>query len=128
MLHAAGSIGHIASAATVAASSFEMKITDPQKLLASIDLDRWQSLKGTRPLTVPSNGSPVYVEPSGSQNLPSYSQNSICSNTESAHKDDIGSSGKDLLKGKVQRLGDFIDTDAVSRSSIWSPFSLTFPI
>ncbi|KAL2011398.1 hypothetical protein VTN00DRAFT_4116 [Thermoascus crustaceus] len=109
-----GSIGHLASAATVAASSFEMKIIDPQKLLDSIDLDRWQRLKGTKPLTAPSNGSPVYVEPSGSSDSPSDSQNPISSNTTIVEKDDIGSAGRDMLKGKVQRLGDFIDTDALA--------------
>ncbi|KAL2002036.1 hypothetical protein VTN02DRAFT_760 [Thermoascus thermophilus] len=109
-----GSIGHLASAATVAASSFEMRITDPRKLLDSIDLDRWQRLKGTKPLTMPSNGSPVYVEPSGSSDSQPDSQNPIPSNATSVEKGDVGSAGKDMLKGKVQRLGDFIDTDALA--------------
>lgn len=93
-----------------------MRITDPQKLLDSIDLDRWQRLKGTKPLTMPSSGSPSYVEPSGSSDSRSDGQNPISSSIESVEKGDIGSAGKDMLKGKVQRLGDFIDTDAVSHA------------
>lgn len=42
-----GSIGHLASAATVATSSFEMKLVDPSDLLAAIDLSQWENLRTT---------------------------------------------------------------------------------
>lgn len=40
-----GAVGHLASAATVAASSFNMKLIDPGELLAAIDSARWEKLR-----------------------------------------------------------------------------------
>lgn len=40
-----GLIGNLASAATVAASSFEMKATDPTDLIKQIDMERWTKLR-----------------------------------------------------------------------------------
>ncbi|KAJ5097845.1 hypothetical protein N7532_004846 [Penicillium argentinense] len=41
-----GSIGHLASAATVAASSFAMELTDPNELIEAIDVGKWNELRG----------------------------------------------------------------------------------
>ena len=43
-----GSLAHLASAATVAASAAQMKVTDPRPLLASIDQDRYRQILGER--------------------------------------------------------------------------------
>ena len=43
-----GSLAHLASAATVAASAAEMKVTDPRPLLAMIDQDRYGRILGER--------------------------------------------------------------------------------
>lgn len=45
-----GSIGHLASAATVAASSFNIRVTDPHKLLRSIDLRTWNGPREVKPV------------------------------------------------------------------------------
>src|SRR2546430_12039431 len=43
-----GSLAHLASAATVAASALQMKVTDPRPLLASVDQDRYRQILGER--------------------------------------------------------------------------------
>src|SRR5207302_4980615 len=49
-----GSLAHLASAATVAASALQMKVTDPRPLLATIDQDRYRQILGERqPRRVP---------------------------------------------------------------------------
>ncbi|KAJ5128157.1 hypothetical protein N7448_008936 [Penicillium atrosanguineum] len=114
-----GSIGHLGSAATVAASSFQMRLTDPDDLIGSIDLSRWQNLKRTvhSKKGTPSSKVLEYVEPSG--DTQTSSDVAVFS-----HKNDIMDSQLQLnanvsdtqriLRGKVQNLGDFIDTDALA--------------
>ncbi|KAJ9194052.1 hypothetical protein DTO164E3_4742 [Paecilomyces variotii] len=112
-----GSIGNLSSAATVAASSFEMKVRDPHELLAAIDLERWNRLRGIsscKALPSVSKG-PTYVEPSGAPTNPRGSNvqtPGLChSKSRSGH--DKPSDGN-IMRGKVQLLGDFIDTDALA--------------
>lgn len=64
-----GSIGHLGSAATVAASSFEMKLTDPYFLLDAIDLERWNSLRAISESPATKETGLLYVEPSGSHTV-----------------------------------------------------------
>ena len=93
-----GSIAWLASAATVAASSFKMQISDPRSLLAQIDREKWQRL------VAPKSGLPAIVV---SQPQPDHT-------THAAHR--AGGNGKlqhVLLKGRVQTFGDNIDTDAI---------------
>ncbi|KAF8985181.1 hypothetical protein BGZ46_005727 [Entomortierella lignicola] len=96
-----GAIGNLASAATVAASSFDMKIRNPRDLLDSIDHARYEEMlemwieKG-KPV-VYSEPSPVYYDAkTDGQSLPppppSFSA---------------------TIKGRVQRFEDNIDTDAI---------------
>ncbi|GIJ90458.1 hypothetical protein Asppvi_009413 [Aspergillus pseudoviridinutans] len=103
--------GHLGSAATVAASSFEMKLADPHDLLCGINWERWTSLRG--PSVPTANTGAVscltYVEPSGSPGLSHLrAESSIFSRytQESPFPRTLG--------GKVQLLGDFIDTDALA--------------
>ncbi|GAQ11764.1 putative aconitate hydratase [Aspergillus lentulus] len=103
--------GHLGSAATVAASSFEMRLTDPHDLLCGLDWERWITLRVCSGLTAKtgSPSHPTFVEPSGSRALsperlessifPEYTQEPRFPGT---------------LRGKVQLLGDFIDTDALA--------------
>jgi hypothetical protein len=106
----AGSIGHLGSAATVAASSFEMKLTDPHDLLREINWERWISFRGMSALTANKGAAShlTYVEPSGS---PAQSQERPESTVFSGYTQ--VSPLPRTLGGKVQLLGDFIDTDAV---------------
>ncbi|KAF9362531.1 hypothetical protein BGX34_005980 [Mortierella sp. NVP85] len=96
-----GAIGNLASAATVAASSFDMKIRNPRDLLDSIDRARYEEMlemwieKG-KPV-VYSEPAPIYYdEKTADKSLPppppSFSA---------------------TIKGKVQRFEDNIDTDAI---------------
>ncbi|KAJ5423117.1 hypothetical protein N7491_008333 [Penicillium cf. griseofulvum] len=108
-----GSIGHLASAATVAASSFEMKLVDPSDLLAAIDLSQWDRLTTSAYLDAPSSKSELaYVEPCDCGDYPralTQRQQRKEKRRPGKHRD----KHTKILQGKVQRLGDFIDTDAV---------------
>lgn len=108
-----GSIGHLASAATVAASSFEMKLVDPSDLLAAIDLSRWRQL--TTASTHSDATSPksdlIYVEPCGCDYHRAGAQTQ--KQIEKPRLDIHGRGQTKSLQGKVQRLGDFVNTDAV---------------
>lgn len=109
-----GSIGNLASAATVAASSLEMKFRDPHEFLNVIDLNRWNHLRGSSSATESTETNPIYVEPNGStvtETISSKQPNEI-SELESSETLDTASTN-DVMPGKIQRLGDFIDTDAV---------------
>ncbi|KAL1866138.1 hypothetical protein Plec18167_009137 [Paecilomyces lecythidis] len=112
-----GSIGNLASAATVAASSFVMRVQDPHKLLAAIDLDRWNRLRGISSSEILSSVSsgPTYVEPSGSATDRRWlnTQTPDLCITETI-PERVVSRDSDFITGKVQRLGDFIDTDALA--------------
>ncbi|OQD76296.1 hypothetical protein PENDEC_c004G03468 [Penicillium decumbens] len=113
-----GSIGHLGSAATVAASSFQMRLTDPNDLLRSIDLKRWNHLRGGGASLKDDilKNNPQYVEPSGNA-LPFPDVNPASHSEQlqglQLQQDPRGSTIGDVLTGNVQNLGDFIDTDAV---------------
>lgn len=117
----------MASAATVAASSFEMKITDPQYLIDLIDQERWDQIKGRGSIReVLNSPEPPYVEPpsSGADNqVPHNDGVGVRSETPAySHIPEHTSQSvarEGVIDGKVQRLGDFIDTDAVSLPAPW---------
>ncbi|KAI0392697.1 hypothetical protein F5Y17DRAFT_477390 [Xylariaceae sp. FL0594] len=140
------SIGNIASAATVAASSFAMQITDPQPLLDKLDLDelvrllRYNPIKDSASLLkkfrledeggVEEKASAeepkiAYSEPYGTDvekerqqpsdgnmetRLPPLNQAAVMGDVPITASD---GASKDIIKGKVLRVGDFIDTDAI---------------
>ncbi|CAG8561941.1 11642_t:CDS:2 [Ambispora gerdemannii] len=102
---APGAIGNLASAATVAASSFEMQICDPKGLLDLIDRARYEEyleqwLQKGEPIII-SEPSPVLVDPNSEQSKDSLAT----SQTESSLPSSI--------TGKVQRFEDNVDTDAI---------------
>ncbi|KAK7229988.1 hypothetical protein V2G26_002158 [Clonostachys chloroleuca] len=105
-----GSFGNITCAAAVAASSFDMVVTDPKELLAQLDRKRLEGLvKGFRAssegviLTISEpepeaalNTVPkIFDEPSGADDAASQFQPSM------------------LVRSKVQRFGENVDTDAI---------------
>lgn len=126
-----GSIGNLASAATVAASSFSMSITDPQPLIDMIDSERWDAIKGRGSLKPRASSEPLYVDPpecaaKGLGTGDEKSVNAESSSLEHANQATGPTPGVpeltgDLIKGKIQRLGDFVDTDAVSSSTFVRP-------
>jgi homoaconitate hydratase len=100
------SFGNICSAATVAASSFGMSLVDPHNLLADVDPDvfvRYLSAKPFPRRVIPGDIIPLeYVEP--------HLQPSVRSVQADVLRSDATSR---VIKGKVQVLPDFVDTDAV---------------
>ncbi|KDO31376.1 hypothetical protein SPRG_03993 [Saprolegnia parasitica CBS 223.65] len=97
-----GSIAHLASAVTVAASSFSMTITDATPFLAKIDQARFQSyLPKSTPL-------PPIVAAEPSPELPTSDA------AEASNDGAVDLSGlPTVLTGRAQVFGDNIDTDAI---------------
>ncbi|KAI1172357.1 aconitase iron-sulfur domain-containing protein [Nemania sp. FL0916] len=144
-----GAIGSIAAAATVAASSFAMKITDPQSLLDQLDLDelnrflRYNPIKDSPTLIRKFDHKTghelgvvhvqpeaiVYNEPYGidgtdmtlvestkqetTHDVPMSSPSPVSSPTQESLSSESKSHRAATIKGKVMRLGDFVDTDAI---------------
>jgi aconitase B len=106
-----GSIGNLASAATVAASSFGMKATDPTNLIKQIDTECWSKLRRHKSL-VEKHVSITYVEPVAQPEEPSNEPETDEHNRPELVSSASASSAN--IIGKVQRLGDMVDTDAVS--------------
>ncbi len=123
-----GSIAHLASAVTVAASSFSMTITDPTPFLAKIDPSRLASLVssavsfssfeeqqshndqpyGTLPRLEISEPSPeLYVTPTSCDKNTDHDAGSSSSSSSSLTLD------FETLEGRAQVFGDNIDTDAI---------------
>jgi 3-isopropylmalate dehydratase small subunit len=112
-----GAIGSIASAVTVAASSFDMSITDPSPLLNDMDLDRLAVILGERGGSEASsteNGEVHYVEP-GPRRTTGQERTTPSSfvDDKSDSSTSVSTSDK-VIAGMVQTLGDFIDTDALA--------------
>ena len=113
-----GSFGNICSAATVAASSFSMSLTDPRPFLAEIDPQGYITLlKSCQKLQKPKQaGTPPekstkvqYVEPNIAYGPP----NKDFSGTATSGETVEGSPVSAVVNGKAYALGDFVDTDAV---------------
>lgn len=99
-----GSFAHLSSAATVAASARRMQVTDPRPLLAQVDQDRFRRILGARAV----RGTPEVraVEPS-----PQAGAAALAAGAGPAAGP--GAAAPALLKGRVQRFGDNVDTDAI---------------
>ncbi len=95
-----GSLAHLASGATVAASAITMEATDPRPFLAAIDPERYRKLLGReRSTAIPE----VRVEePAIAVAAPSEGKSPVSSTSTRA-----------LVSGRVQRFGDNVDTDAI---------------
>jgi 3-isopropylmalate dehydratase small subunit len=123
-----GSVGHITSAITVAASSFDMRITNPQELLDAIDKKYLADVLGTKGNSGTQGILPEYLEPgTGTTKALSNDQKTDgAANRAGAEVEDaVGTTDPSdnpstvppstaIKKGKVQRLGDFVDTDALA--------------
>ncbi len=97
-----GSLAHLASAATVAASAAQMKITDPRALLARVDQEKYYRILGARQ---PRRTPEVHVIEPGIQ---------IDAGAPPA-KAEAGSPKPKaaLIQSHVQVFGDSVDTDAI---------------
>ncbi len=119
-----GSFGNICSAATVAASSFSMTLTDPRPFLAEVDHELYNSLlktcqkpRKTKQAAISTEHAPSlqFLEPHISHGLPSQ--------MASATTTPENSPAAAVIKSKAYALGDFVDTDAVSRQAWNLPHS-----
>jgi aconitate hydratase/homoaconitate hydratase len=92
-----GSLAWLASAPTVAASSYAMQVADPRPLLEKIDREKWQKIAAMKA------GLPavLYTEPQ----------------TSAVKEPDSEQNGNGMLspviEGRAQLFGDHVDTDAI---------------
>ena len=97
-----GSFANITSAAAVAASSFEMKVTDPKLLLDKIEQQRYNSMRAfpveRGHLQLPRFSDPVPLEQSSTTESFKLLENQALPKS---------------IEGRVQRFGDNVDTDQV---------------
>ncbi|KAG5655553.1 hypothetical protein KAF25_003890, partial [Fusarium avenaceum] len=101
-----GSFGNITCAAAVAASSFDMVVTDPRFLLDQLDSAKLERLvSGGRS----SGPQPVLRI---SEPRPEMSSNSVPVLLSSS-KSDVGATTPRTIRSKVQRFGENVDTDAI---------------
>jgi 3-isopropylmalate dehydratase small subunit len=99
-----GSLAHLSSAATVAASAAGMKIADPRPLLAKVDQDRFRWILGERkPRRTPEV---QVVEPETTQ--ASRAAAGTAREGRAADKQRAA-----LISSRIQRFGDNVDTDAI---------------
>lgn len=128
----AGSVGHICSAATVAAASFSMTLCDPADLLRDVDEARyneclqqcmaWRNRGNVAPQTKPARGDlqqegdVEYVEPvlRAERDQPGQAQPGENDTTTADETGGGRLDGTNTIEGRVFKMGDFVDTDAVS--------------
>ncbi|KAF5975154.1 LEU2-beta-isopropyl-malate dehydrogenase [Fusarium coicis] len=101
-----GSFGNITCAAAVAASSFDMVVTDPKFLLDQLDRAELKRLVSGGRSSGPQPALRI------SEPRPEISSNSVpvfLSNSDS----DVGATTPRIIPSKVQRFGENVDTDAI---------------
>jgi hypothetical protein len=107
-----------------------MEVTNPQSLIEQIPLERWDALKGHG--SVESSNSciiePPWVEPAAATEpikLKTPERKEAGKGSELKMVEDYSQQNKQetigKILGRIQRLGDFVDTDAV-RMLRWPPF------
>ncbi len=94
-----GSLAYLASAATVAASALSLRVEDPRPLLAEIDQGRYDALLRRDGGSLPSI---TVTEPRVE-----------LARAEAASAGNGADAGGEVLRAKVQRFGDSVDTDAI---------------
>src|SRR3954467_3564536 len=99
-----GSLAHLASAATVAASAAQMKVTDPRPLLAGIDQDRYRQILGQRKERVAPQVRVVEPE----MRVGAVAQAAGAKQERTADR-----ARATPVRARIQRFGDDVDTDAI---------------
>ncbi|MCB9554702.1 MAG: 3-isopropylmalate dehydratase [Deltaproteobacteria bacterium] len=97
-----GSMAWLSSAATVAASAPSMSVSDPRPLLEKVDQVRYARLLGRSEQATP-------LELRYSEPIP-IAQSSIA---QSAVSSAASGGPTEAIRGRVQRFGDHVDTDAI---------------
>ncbi|KAJ6115222.1 Aconitase/3-isopropylmalate dehydratase large subunit alpha/beta/alpha subdomain 1/3 [Penicillium sp. IBT 16267x] len=109
-----GAIGSITCAAVVAASSFDMVITDARPLLDQIDRVKLDKMLGHEKFTL--TIAPEISEPDpyiASNVTPVVADGSIPTETAASTGDTAKSSADGVIRSKVQRFSENVDTDAI---------------
>ena len=101
-----GSLAYLASAATVAASSLGMKIADPRPLLARVAPERFDKLLGRAPARALPEVRPGEPEVAAAAAAPA------AAGAAAGARAGAGEAGQ-VVRGRVQRFGDHVDTDAI---------------
>jgi len=99
-----GSLAHLSSAATVAASAASMQITDPRPLLARVDQEKFRRILGERKMR--RTPEVQTVEPKtavGAAAAPGSAREGRAADKQCAA----------VLRSRIQRFGDNVDTDAI---------------
>ncbi|KDN70973.1 putative aconitase [Colletotrichum sublineola] len=124
-----GSVGHICSAATVAAASFSMTLSDPTELLREVDKSRynelleqckaWRNRKHAAPQRKHAHGDFLnedveYVEPALTAGTVQQGEGQLSPKGTTAFETSSGQlDGASVIRGRVFTMGDFVDTDAI---------------
>lgn len=124
---------------TVAASSFDMKVTDPGPLLDAIDIDRVHRILGSKTGEKVLD-EPIYTEPGvrgGADIRPALHENGVDGATRTEESlqqqgaqqppspSSSSSSSQSLVAGRVYVLPDFVDTDALAPNEALSQINVT---
>ena len=115
-----GSIGNLASAATCAASSFEMKVRDPRELLDRVDQDRFQRMLASSGLSVEEQEG--LVMPKDIHVVVSEPQPQPPAAGKATALLPPPPPIENLITGRVQLFGEHVDTVGVPNSpssSVW---------
>ena len=99
-----GSLAHLSSAATVAASAASLQITDPRALLARVDQDKFRRILGERKMR--RTPEVQTVEPQmkvGAAAAPGSAREERAQDKQRAA----------VVRSRIQRFGDNVDTDAI---------------
>lgn len=103
-----------------------MTITSPQELVSSIPDDLWDQVKGKGSLGDQVPPDPRWVEPpfdTGETTEEEFLSGDV-------HEEPTDTTCKTTISSKIYRLGDFVDTDAVSCDVLFTldRITLTCPI
>lgn len=109
-----GSIGNLASAAAVAASSFDLKVTDPKDLLNSIEKEKLKQMLNFWGAKSEDDSESLLQNPA-KQSIIIEEPQPILKKSKSPLEIPQAppKSLVDVIKGKVQKFGDHVDTDAI---------------
>lgn len=114
---ATGSIANLASAATVAASSFTMTLQSPQQLLDKIDFSEYDRLREYYSPDIDQAAEPTYAEPSPVARIDVEHMEAAPSQAQQQGQPQSSSLPR-LIRGRVQRFGDNVDTDSIAPTEI----------
>lgn len=103
-----GSFANIASAATVAISSFSMSLQNPTEILSAVDMNEFDELRAH--YRSRSRSSPIYSEPQ----VPASFVSSYTDDYDTKIlPENEASRLPDIIQGRIQRFGANVDTDSI---------------